>query len=166
MKLDGRTVVVSGGASGLGGATAEMIVAAGGHVVILDVNESSGRALVERLGPNAELVRTDVTSAADVQRAIDAGMRRFGAIHGAVCAAGIATAGRVLGREGVLALEDFARVIDINLIGTFNVVRLAAAAMASNAPTGGGERGAIVTTASVAAFDGQIGQAAYAASNG
>jgi NAD(P)-dependent dehydrogenase (short-subunit alcohol dehydrogenase family) len=166
MKIEGRAIVVSGGASGLGGATAETIVSAGGRVVILDVNESAGRTHATRLGSAAEFVRTDVTIAADVQRAVDAGIRRFGAIHGVVCAAGIATAARVLGKEGVQPLEDFTRVIEINLIGTFNVVRLAAAAMSGNVPADGGERGVIVTTASVAAFDGQIGQAAYAASKG
>ena len=166
MQLDGRTVLVSGGASGLGAATAEMIVAAGGRVVIADIGESTGRAHAERLGSAAEFVRTDVTKSDDVQRCVDSAVQRFGAIHGVVCAAGVGTAERVLGKEGVQPLEHFTRVIDINLIGTFNVIRLAAAAMSTNAPTGSGERGVIVTTASVAAFDGQIGQAAYAASKG
>ena len=166
MQLDGRTVLVSGGASGLGAATAEMIVAAGGRVVIADIGESTGRAHAERLGSAAEFVRTDVTKSDDVQRCVDRAVQRFGALHGVVCAAGVGTAERVLGKEGVQPLEHFTRVIDINLIGTFNVIRLAAAAMSANAPTGGGERGVIVTTASVAAFDGQIGQAAYAASKG
>jgi NAD(P)-dependent dehydrogenase (short-subunit alcohol dehydrogenase family) len=166
MQLDGRTVLVSGGASGLGAATAEMIVAAGGCVVIADIGESTGRAHAERLGRAAEFVRTDVTKSDEVQRCVDSAVQRFGAIHGVVCAAGVGTAERVLGKEGVQPLEHFTRVIDINLIGTFNVIRLAAAAMSTNAPTGGGERGVIVTTASVAAFDGQIGQAAYAASKG
>ena len=166
VQIAGRTILVSGGASGLGGATAEMIVSAAGHAVILDVNESIGREHAKRLGSDAEFVRTDVTNADDVQRAVDAALRRFGAIHGAVCAAGIATAERVLGREGVQPLDHFTRVIDINLSGTFNVIRLAAAAMLPNVPTDNGERGVIVSTASVAAFDGQIGQAAYAASKG
>jgi NAD(P)-dependent dehydrogenase (short-subunit alcohol dehydrogenase family) len=166
MQIEGRTIVVSGGASGLGGATAEMIVSAGGHVAILDISESAGRAQAARLGSAAEFVRTDVTSGVEVQRAVDMVIRRFGAIHGAVCAAGIAAVARVLGKEGVQPLEDFARVIEINLIGTFNVIRLAAAAMTPNPPNDGGERGVIVSTASVAAFDGQIGQAAYAASKG
>ena len=166
MRIEGRTILVSGGASGLGGATAEMIVAAGGNVVIADVNEPSGRAHAERLRPAAEFVLTDVTRSADVEHAVKAAAQRFGALHGAVCAAGVAAAERVLGKEGVQPLDHFSRVIDINLIGTFNVVRLAAAAMANNQPTEGGERGVIVTTASVAAFDGQVGQAAYAASKG
>jgi NAD(P)-dependent dehydrogenase (short-subunit alcohol dehydrogenase family) len=166
MQIDGRTIVVSGGASGLGGATAEMIVAAGGRAVILDVNEEHGRAHAERLGGAAAFVRTDVTSSDDVARAIDGALQRFGSIHGAVCAAGIAAAERVLGKEGVQPLAHFTRVIQINLVGTFNVIRLAAAAMSMNEPTAGGERGVIVSTASVAAFDGQIGQAAYSASKG
>src|SRR5258705_10535909 len=166
MQVDGRTILVSGGASGLGGATAEMIVSAGGRAVILDISESAGREQTTRLGGNAEFVRTDVTSAADVQRAVDAVIRRFGAIHGAVCAAGIATAERVLGKEGVQPLDHFTRVIDINLSGTFNVIRLAAAAMTANAPVETGERGVIVSTASAAAVDGQIGKSAYAASKG
>jgi NAD(P)-dependent dehydrogenase (short-subunit alcohol dehydrogenase family) len=166
MQIEGRTILISGGASGLGAATAEMVVAAGGNVLIADVNESAGRAHAERLGPAAEFVVTNVTVAADVERAVRMASQRFGALHGAVCAAGVAAAERVLGKEGVQPLEHFSRVIDINLIGTFNVVRMTAAAMANNEPTAGGERGVIVTTASVAAFDGQIGQAAYAASKG
>jgi NAD(P)-dependent dehydrogenase (short-subunit alcohol dehydrogenase family) len=166
MQLEGRTVLVSGGASGLGGATAEMVVAAGGRVIIADISESTGLAHARCLGSAAVFVRTDVTKGEDVQRAVDATVERFGGIHGVVCAAGIGTAERVLGKEGVQPLEHFTRVIDINLVGTFNVIRLAAAAMSTNEPTAGGERGVIVSTASVAAFDGQIGQAAYAASKG
>ena len=166
MQIEGRTILVSGGASGLGGACAEMIVSAGGKAVILDVNESAGRAQAARLGHDTEFVRTNVTSSDDVQRAVDAAVRRFGAVHGAICAAGIAAAERVLGKEGVQPLDRFTRVIDINLTGTFNLIRLAAAAMSVNAPADSGERGVIVSTASVAAFDGQVGQAAYAASKG
>ena len=166
MQLDGRTVLVSGGASGLGAATAEMIVAAGGRVVIADIGESTGRAHAQHLGSAAEFVRTDVTRSDDVQRCVNSALERFGALHGVVCAAGVGTAERVLGKEGVQPLDHFTRVIDINLVGTFNVIRLAAAAMSVNAPAGNGERGVIVSTASVAAFDGQIGQAAYAASKG
>jgi NAD(P)-dependent dehydrogenase (short-subunit alcohol dehydrogenase family) len=166
MQLAGRAIVVSGGASGLGGACAEMIAAAGGSPIILDVNESAGRTHADRLGPNAEYIRADVTNSSDVQRAIDSALRRFGAIHGAICAAGIAAAERVLGKDGVQPLDHFTRVIDINLTGTFNVIRLCAATMAVNAPADNGERGVIVSTASVAAFDGQVGQAAYAASKG
>ena len=166
MRLDGKTVLVTGGASGLGGATVEMVVGAGGNAVILDVNEQTGRALASTLGPAVRFVKTDVTSDADVQRAVDAAIQAFGALHGAVNAAGIGVAERVLGKNGPQPLANFTRVIQINLVGTFNVIRLAAAAMARNEPNEGGERGVIVNTASVAAFDGQIGQAAYSASKG
>jgi NAD(P)-dependent dehydrogenase (short-subunit alcohol dehydrogenase family) len=165
MRVEGRTVIVTGGASGLGLATVEMVVAAGGCAMIADVNEAAGTAAAARLD-RARFVKADVTSSADVQRAVDAALDAFGAVYGLVCAAGIAVAERVLPKEGVQPLEHFARVISVNLIGTFNAVRLAAAAMANNTPTEAGERGVIVTTASVAAFDGQIGQAAYAASKG
>jgi len=166
MQLNGRTVIVTGGASGLGLATVEAIVGAGGHAVIVDVNEGAGTAAAERLGDAVRFVRTDVTSDGDMHRAIDLTVLEFGAVHGLVCAAGIAAAERVLPKEGVLPLERFTRIVTVNLVGTFNAIRLAASAMASNAPTEGGERGVIVTTASVAAFDGQIGQAAYSASKG
>lgn len=166
MQLDGRTVMVTGGASGLGLATVEMIVAAGGRAVIVDVNEQAGTEAAARLGETVQFVRTDVTSDAEMQRAIDVAMQAYGAVHGLVCAAGIAAAERVLPKEGVLPLERFTRVVSVNLVGTFNAIRLAAAAMAANAPNDAGERGVIVTTASVAAFDGQIGQAAYSASKG
>ena len=166
MRLDGKTVLVTGGASGLGGATAEMVVQAGGNAVILDVNEQTGQALASRLGSRATFAKADVTSEADVQRAVDAAMAAFGAVHGAVNAAGIGVAERVLGKEGPQPLANFTKVIQINLVGTFNVIRLAAAAMAKNEPNDAGERGVVVNTASVAAFDGQIGQAAYSASKG
>ena len=166
MRLDGRTVLVTGGASGLGGATVEMVVGAGGRAVILDVNEQAGQALAAALGGSVRFVKTDVTSDADVQRAVDAAVQAFGAVHGAVNAAGIGVAERVLGKEGPQPLASFTKVIQINLIGTFNVIRLAAAAMAKNDPNEAGERGVIVNTASVAAFDGQVGQAAYSASKG
>ena len=166
MRLDGKTVLVTGGASGLGRATVEMVVQNGGRAVILDVNEAAGTALATTLGSACKFVRTDVTSEADAQRAIDAAAQAFGAIHGAVNAAGIGAAERVLGKEGPQPLANFSRVIQINLVGTFNLIRLAAAAMAKNDPNEAGERGVIVNTASVAAYDGQIGQAAYSASKG
>lgn len=159
-------MLVTGGASGLGGATVDMIVAAGGRAMIADVNEQAGDAAAARHGDAVRFLKTDVTSGAEMQRAVDAALKAFGAIQGLVCAAGIAVAERVLPKEGVLPLERFTRIINVNLIGTFNAVRLTAAAMASNAPNDAGERGVIVTTASVAAFDGQIGQAAYSASKG
>jgi NAD(P)-dependent dehydrogenase (short-subunit alcohol dehydrogenase family) len=166
MRFDGKTVLVTGGASGLGGATVEMVVQAGGNAVILDVNEATGNALASRLGGRVRFVKTDVTSEADVQRAVDTAVQSFGGVHGAVNAAGIGVAERVLGKEGPQPLANFTRVIHINLIGTFNVIRLAAATMSKNEPNEAGERGVIVNTASVAAFDGQIGQAAYSASKG
>ena len=165
MQIEGRTIVVSGGASGLGGATVDMIVAAGGRAIILDINEAAAAERTRRLGSAATFIRTDVTTADAAERAF-ADIAASGPIHGAVCTAGIAVAERVLPREGVQPLDHFTRVLQINLIGTFNVARLAAAAMAANAPLPSGERGVIVQTASVAAFDGQIGQAAYSASKG
>jgi NAD(P)-dependent dehydrogenase (short-subunit alcohol dehydrogenase family) len=166
MRFDGKTVLVTGGASGLGGATVEMVVQRGGNAVILDVNEQTGNSQATRLGDRVRFVKTDVTSDADVQRAVDTAVQVFGGVHGAVNAAGIGVAERVLGKEGPQPLANFNKVIQINLIGTFNVIRLAAAAMAKNEPNEAGERGVIVNTASVAAYDGQIGQAAYSASKG
>jgi NAD(P)-dependent dehydrogenase (short-subunit alcohol dehydrogenase family) len=166
VRLQNQTVLVTGGASGLGGATAEMIVAAGGRAIVADVNEAAGRTAAARLGASARFVRTDVTSEADVQQAIATAIKEFGAFTGLVNAAGIGPAARVVGRDGPMPLDQFARVIQINLIGTFNVMRLAAAAMMNNQPASSGERGVIVNTASVAAYEGQIGQAAYAASKG
>ena len=166
MRLDGRTILVTGGASGLGGAAVDMIVAAGGRAVIVDLNEQTGAAKAAKHGARTRFVRADVTSEADVQTAVDTAVTELGGLHGVVNAAGIAAAERVLPKDGVQPLAHFARVVDINLGGTFNVTRLAAAAMSSNQPNEAGERGVIVNTASVAAFDGQIGQAAYAASKG
>src|SRR5215218_9192536 len=166
MRLDGKTVLVTGGASGLGGATTDMIVAAGGRVVIVDVNEQTGAAKAAHHGELVRFLRTDVTSEEDVQRAVDTAVREFGRLDGVVNAAGVAVAERVLPREGPQPLAHFQRTVQINLVGTFNVIRLTAAAMAQNEPIANGERGVIVNTASVAAFDGQIGQAAYSASKG
>jgi NAD(P)-dependent dehydrogenase (short-subunit alcohol dehydrogenase family) len=164
--LQGRTILVTGGASGLGGATVDMIVAAGGRALIVDLKDEDGRAKASRHGSSARFVKADVTSEADVQGAIDLATTEFGQLDGLVNAAGIPAAERVLPKDGVQPLDHFSRVINVNLVGTFNVIRLAAAAMASNTPNAGGERGVIVNTASVAAFDGQIGQAAYSASKG
>ncbi len=166
MQLSGKTVLVTGGASGLGGATVDAILAAGGRAVIADLNEEAGRAKQAAHPDRIRAVRADVTSEADVQHAIDVAREELGGLHGLVNAAGIAVAERVLPKEGVQPLAHFARAIQINLVGTFNAIRLAAAAMAGNEPNAAGERGVIVSTASVAAFDGQIGQAAYAASKG
>ncbi len=164
MRLEGRAIIVTGGASGLGGATADLVVAAGGRVVIVDLNADAGRAKAAQLGPHARFIQADVASDADAQQAVDEARAAFGQVDGLVNAAGIVAAERVLGKEGVQPLAHFARVVTVNLIGTFNMIRLAAASMASNPPGEDGERGVIVNTASVAAFDGQIGQAAYAAS--
>jgi Cu2+-exporting ATPase len=166
VRLQNQTVLVTGGASGLGGATAEMIVAAGGHAVIADVNEAMGKTAAARLGASARFIRTDVTIEADVQQAIAIAIKEFGALTGVVNAAGIGPAARVVGKNGPMPLDQFTRVIQINLIGTFNVIRLAASSMQGNPPNASGERGVIVNTASVAAFDGQVGQAAYSASKG
>jgi NAD(P)-dependent dehydrogenase (short-subunit alcohol dehydrogenase family) len=143
-----------------------MVVAAGGRAVIIDVNEQAGAAKVAQHGASVRFVRADVTSEADVQRAVATAVDQFGGVHGLLNAAGIGVAERVLPKEGPQPLEHFVRTIQINLVGTFNVIRLAAAAMAGNEPSAGGERGVIVNTASVAAYDGQIGQAAYSASKG
>jgi len=165
MRLDGRTILVTGGASGLGGATTDMVIAAGGRAVVIDINEQTGQAKAARHGDAVRFVRADVTSETDVQRAVDTAVQSFGRLDGVVNAAGIAVAERVLPKEGPQPLAHFARTIQINLIGTFNVIRHAAAAMSRSEPVGE-ERGVIVNTASVAAFDGQIGQAAYSASKG
>jgi NAD(P)-dependent dehydrogenase (short-subunit alcohol dehydrogenase family) len=143
-----------------------MVVEAGGQAVVLDVNAQAGQAVAGRHGSAVRFVNADVTREADVQSAVDLAVREFGRLDGLVNAAGIPAAERVLGRDGVHSLDRFARVVQVNLIGTFNAIRLAASAMASNQPNEDGERGVIVSTASVAAFDGQIGQAAYSASKG
>jgi NAD(P)-dependent dehydrogenase (short-subunit alcohol dehydrogenase family) len=164
--LKGRTVLVTGGASGLGGATVDMIVAQGGRAVILDLKAEEGAARAAQHGAKARFVKADVTNEDEVISAIGLTLQEFGRLDGLVNAAGIPAAERVLPKEGVQPLDHFARVIRVNLIGTFNVIRLAAAAMSPNTPEESGERGVIVNTASVAAYDGQIGQAAYSASKG
>jgi NAD(P)-dependent dehydrogenase (short-subunit alcohol dehydrogenase family) len=166
MLLSGRTVVVTGGASGLGGAAVDMVVGAGGRAVVIDLNDGAGRGKEAAHHGSVRFVAGDVTAEADLQRAIAVAVDEFGGVHGLVNAAGIPAAERVLPKDGVQPLAHFQRVIQVNLIGTFNAIRLTAAAMAANQPTDGGERGVIVNTASVAAFDGQIGQAAYSASKG
>ena len=163
MQIEGSVALVTGGASGLGAATVRRLAAAGGTVVIADLNQAAGEALAAELGGRARFVPADVTSEESLRAAVEAAVEA-GPLRVLVCCAGIATAERALGRDGPLALERFARVVEINLLGTFNAVRLAADAMRRNEPSDEGERGVIITTASVAAFDGQIGQAAYAAS--
>lgn len=162
MNLSGKTVLITGGASGLGAGTARMVAEAGGHPVLLDLNAEAGEPLARELGGLFQ--RTDVTREGDVTAAIEAAQEHFGELHGAVNCAGIASATTTAGKRGPHPLDLFEHVIRVNLIGTFNVVRLAAQAMLDNTPNEDGERGVIVSTASVAAFDGQVGQAAYAAS--
>lgn len=164
MKVTKRAIIVTGGGSGLGEATSRMIAAAGGIPVILDLHEEKGRTLAEEL--NGAFYKADVTDEAAVQVAIDGAVERYGGIYGAVNCAGVGDIGRVVGKSGAFPLHIFQKVININLIGSFNVIRLAAEAMAKNEPNEDGERGVIVNTASVAAYDGQIGQAAYSASKG
>ena len=166
MEIKDKAFLISGGGSGLGAATARALTAAGGNVVIADINQEAGAQLAVQLGTQALFVRTDVTSAETVQAAISAANDAFGVLSGAINCAGLAIAERTVGQTGPHDLASFTKVIQVNLIGTFNVIRLAAAAMVQNEPTGGGERGVIVNTASVAAFEGQVGQAAYAASKG
>ncbi len=163
MDFSDSNFVITGGGSGLGAATARAIVAAGGRAVLADVNQAGGDAVAAELGDAVRFVRCDVTSEADGQ-AVIAAAAAFGPLHGLVNCAGVAPGEKVLGRNGPHALDSFARAVTINLVGTFNMIRLAAAAMATNQPNAEGERGVIVNTASVAAFDGQIGQAAYSAS--
>jgi len=165
MQIADKVFIVTGGASGLGGGTAQILVENGGKVVIADVNTETGEKKAGELGDQARFVQTDVADEASMQGAVDAAVE-MGSLFGLVNCAGIAVAERTLGRGGAHDLARFARVIQINLIGSFNAIRLAALAMAENEPTSGGERGVIVNTASVAAFDGQIGQAAYSASKG
>ena len=167
MDIAGKTALIAGGASGLGEATARRLHQEGAYVVVFDLNAERGQLLTEELGAERFLfVQGSVTEEADAQRAVDAAVETFDGLHIAVNTAGIATPGRILGRNGPLALDVFAKVIEVNLIGTFNVLRLAAAAMQQNEPMADGERGVIINTASIAAFEGQIGQAAYAASKG
>lgn len=163
MNLRGKTFLITGGASGLGAATAKVFREAGAHIALLDVNEA-GEGLADEL--QCTFVRTDVTDEDSVRHAVQTALDSYGALHGAVSCAGIGTAGKVLGRKGTHGLEAFAKVIQVNLIGTFNVIRLAAEAMMNLPAEPHGERGIFINTASVAAFDGQIGQAAYSASKG
>ena len=164
MQVGQSVFLITGGASGLGAGTARMVVGSGGKVVLADLKEAEGKALAAELGSAARFVRTDVTDEASAKAAIAETLAAFGAIHGLVNCAGIVHGERVLGKETPHALASFTRVIQINLVGSFNMTRLAAEAMNRNAPNAGGERGVIVYTASVAAFDGQIGQPAYSAS--
>lgn len=164
MDIAKSVALVTGGASGLGAASVRRLANNQARVVIADLNRSAAEELAQALGEHVVYVETDVTDAAAMQHAVDTALSQYGALHVLVCCAGVATAARVLGKNGPLDLAHFGRVIDINLNGTFNAIRLAAASMSTNQPNDQGERGVIVTTASVAAFEGQIGQAAYSAS--
>lgn len=166
MQIKDKVFLVTGAGSGLGAATARNLAEGGAKVVLLDLNREAGEKVAAELGASARFVETDVASEASAVNAVQAAISAFGAIHGLVNCAGVAPAEKVVGKEGPHKLESFTRTININLIGTFNMLRLAAEAMLKNAPDEGGERGVIVNTASVAAFEGQLGQAAYAASKG
>jgi NAD(P)-dependent dehydrogenase (short-subunit alcohol dehydrogenase family) len=166
MRIPDHTFLVSGGSSGLGAACVRHLIGAGANVAIADVNRDAGERLAGEIGGRARFVATDVTDEASVRSAVAMAREAFDGLHGAVLCAGIGLAEKLLGKAGPHALSSFARVIQVNLIGTFNVLCLAAAAMAEGTPEPSGERGVIVTTASVAAFEGQIGQVAYSASKG
>ncbi len=165
MEIKSSTFIVTGGASGLGAATARALAAVGGKVVIADVNVDAGSALAAELG-QARFIKTDVPAEGDGKAAVALALKEFGGLQGLVNCAGIAIGEKTIGKQGPHALASFSRVIGINLIGTFNMIRLAADAMSKGRPNADGERGVIINTASVAAYDGQIGQAAYSASKG
>jgi len=164
MQIEGQAAIVSGGASGLGRATARALAAAGVKVAILDINEMAAAETARETGGLA--IGADVTAAGSVEAAFAAARERHGPLRIAVNCAGIGTAGRIIGRDGPLPLDAFRRVIEVNLIGSFNIMRIAATEMSALDPLADGERGIIVSTASAAAYEGQIGQAAYSASKG
>jgi 3-hydroxyacyl-CoA dehydrogenase/3-hydroxy-2-methylbutyryl-CoA dehydrogenase len=167
MEISGKVAVITGGASGLGEATVRRFASHGAKIMVLDLDDKRGQALAEELGDQVRYRRCDVASEEDVQAAVDEAVSAFGTIHICCNFAGIGWAAKTVGKNGVHPLELFKKVIDINLVGTFNVLRLCAEVMAKNEPvTEDGQRGVIVNTASVAAFDGQMGQAAYSASKG
>ncbi len=166
MQIANHIFLVTGAASGLGAATARLLVAEGASVVIADTNRAAGESLAAELGSSARFGLADVTSEQDAQAAVDLALSAFGHLHALVNCAGIAPSERVVGREGPHRLDTFAKTININLVGAFNMIRLAAAAISKETPGVDGERGVIVNSASIAAYDGQIGQAAYAASKG
>ncbi len=164
MQFQQHTFLIAGGGSGLGAATARLFAAQGAKVLVADLNDDAGQKVVAELGAQAKFIHTDVTDEASVQSAVDLCVSAYGGIHGVVNCAGIAPGERVIGKNGPHLLPNFARTININLIGTFNVIRLAAHAMSTQAADANGTRGVIINTSSVAAFEGQIGQAGYAAS--
>ena len=166
MQLNECVAVVSGGASGLGEANVRSLVEGGGKAVIMDVNGIRGEQVAAELGDSVRFLRTDVTDETQVQAAIDLAVTSFGKVNVAIGCAGIGTVGKTVGREGPLALGIFTRTIQVNLVGMLNMARLAAHAMCNNEPNNEGERGVIIMTASVAAYDGQVGQVSYSASKG
>jgi NAD(P)-dependent dehydrogenase (short-subunit alcohol dehydrogenase family) len=166
MTITNKTFLITGGASGLGLATAQMLVDNGGNAVLLDINATAGAQAEQQLGANARFVQTDVTSEDSVQNAIALAQSTFGGLHGAINCAGVGPAERVIGKNGPHSLANFTKTVTVNLIGTFNVIRLVSAVLQTNEPDESGERGVLISTASVAAFDGQIGQAGYSASKG
>lgn len=166
MKIENNTFLITGGASGLGFATARMIIENGGNAVLLDVNEELGITAIANLGTKSKFIKTDVTNEEQVQSAVNQAIETFKSIEGIINCAGVGPAKRVVGKDGPHSLDFFQNVININLIGTFNTLRLVADRMQNNEPNTKGERGIVINTASVAAFDGQIGQAAYSASKG
>jgi NAD(P)-dependent dehydrogenase (short-subunit alcohol dehydrogenase family) len=166
MQIKNNTFIISGGASGLGKATAQMIVENGGNAVLLDINAIEGLSTQTELGAKSLFLKTDVTLENEVIVALELAISTFGVISGLINCAGIGTAKRVVGKDEVHSLDFFQKVLNVNLVGTFNTLRLAANSMQNNEAKEDGERGIVINTASVAAFDGQIGQAAYAASKG
>ena len=166
MEIKGCTAVVTGGASGLGEASLRQLVRDGARAAILDLDEDRGKRLTEELGGSVIFCKTDVTSEKSVEAAIDQALKAFGAVHIALNCAGIGIPGKVISKKGPMPVEQFNKVIQVNLVGTLVVIKTAAQKMLANSPNGDGEKGVVINTASVAAFEGQIGQAAYSASKG
>ncbi|RZA28243.1 MAG: SDR family NAD(P)-dependent oxidoreductase, partial [Proteobacteria bacterium] len=166
MHVQGKYFIVTGAASGLGAATAQSLVQAGARVMLVDLNAEAVSAKASELGDNARFTVADICDEQAAQAAVAAAVAAFGSLHGLINCAGIVGAEKILGKQGPHGLASFAKVINVNLLGSFNMLRLAAAAIADTAADADGERGVIINTASVAAYDGQIGQAAYAASKG
>jgi NAD(P)-dependent dehydrogenase (short-subunit alcohol dehydrogenase family) len=166
MQILDKTFLITGGVSGLGFATAKMVIENGGNAILLDVNEDAAANVLTELGTKAKFIKTDVTNQEQVQSAVNQAIETFERIDGIINCAGVGPAKRVVGKDGPHSLDFFQKVINVNLIGTFNTLRLVADKMQNNQPNTEGERGIVINTASVAAFDGQIGQAAYAASKG
>lgn len=164
MHPNGHTFLITGGSSGLGAATARHLASSGARVVIADLDRDAGERMARDIGLPSVFIATDVTMEAQVAAAMDAAVQHFGALHGAISCAGIAIAERLVGHDGPHSRDSFARVVEVNLTGTFNVMRLAARVMAANAPLASGERGVLINTASIAAYEGQVGQVAYSAS--